>query len=835
MATDSSFEVGQRVQVAGRFGTVRFAGNTQFADGVWIGIELDEAVGKNAGSVKGVEYFTCPPEHGIFVRPTMVTAIANADQQEPKIPPASGAAGKPEADQEPTPAAQGQPGRASVAQAADSDAAATAGQTRQSTVLTAKAEECTNEDTHQSNDAPSSSKMDQIVPDATAQAVTETSTENSKTSPLISRGSEETILSQEESIVSQTEIKPQTKPAPSSAPAQQLQPAPQSPSAPPQSPPASQQTQVSADLQLAAAQILQTAQSAQAAAEAELQRLKEEALQMRDALERKRKETEQEKGRVAQATQRLTAAKEMRRTIPQPQRKKEQGTTEVKAVSGRSDVADLEAFLRQKLALASLARSVAQGQLEEKRLELMELELQIEDAVEATSASFARPIAEYQEALRALSIGCIREVAELENKMVELDRETNNSVKLKKDSEDLIRKQCNLQERIADLETEAAELASVTEAGNRLLEVSNDVIAELHQELELSDQRSSQLEDLARRLEQDRLRIQAATKNETLRAKDLLQEVMQLTSGSVPTQEGDPGNNSKKVARRAVMEIKQNLAELDLELAKFQAKSFSSCFPPKWAALVDKELPALKDLLLTTEASNTSTTRYRLQVSRTSEDSSNYPQRFTEVCTGIQKQMEATFSGQKQVMLTKNLAQEKKTALESIKEQIQKAEARRTTLQETLHAVTAKLPAEQLGSEEDALREEAKILAATQASLVRDLEKARAKREDQERAFRETQKQRETLEQDLLNLRQRPAEDGRATVNELAALRLARQKDHRDLYALQVSAIETLTPLCVDSHVHRREAAALDDSLKRYQNLRQSLLHEWSSAKVQRL
>lgn len=283
------------------------------------------------------------------------------------------------------------------------------------------------------------------------------------------------------------------------------------------------------------------------------------------------------------------------------------------------------------------------------------------------------------------------------------------------------------------------------------------------------------------------------------------------------------------------MEIQQRLADLDLALAEFQVKSFSSCFPTKWAALVEKEIPALKDLILKEEACNTTTRRYRLRVTGKSEDGFNYPERFTEVCTEIQQQLEATFAGQKQVMLTKNMVQEKKAALASIKEQNQKAEARKTTLQEALHAITAKMPTEQLGSEEDALREEAKIVAATQASLLRDLEKARAKGEDQERTFRETQKQRETLEQGLLNLRQRPAQDGRATVNELAALRLARQKDHRDLYALQVSAIETLPPLCVDLPIHRRDVAALEDSLKRYQHLRQSLLHEWSSAKVQSL
>lgn len=56
-----------RVVVNGaKAGVVRFVGPTQFAGGKWVGVELDEPVGKNDGSVNGVAYFHCRPSHGIF-------------------------------------------------------------------------------------------------------------------------------------------------------------------------------------------------------------------------------------------------------------------------------------------------------------------------------------------------------------------------------------------------------------------------------------------------------------------------------------------------------------------------------------------------------------------------------------------------------------------------------------------------------------------------------------------------------------------------------------------------------------------------------------------------
>jgi len=74
-----TLKVGDKVVIdpSGLTGVVKFQGPTKFAKGRWIGIQLSVAEGKNDGTVNGVRYFSCPPDHGLFVKPENVVKVSD--------------------------------------------------------------------------------------------------------------------------------------------------------------------------------------------------------------------------------------------------------------------------------------------------------------------------------------------------------------------------------------------------------------------------------------------------------------------------------------------------------------------------------------------------------------------------------------------------------------------------------------------------------------------------------------------------------------------------------------------------------------------------------------
>lgn len=57
--------LGKQAQQA-KHAVCRFVGSTDFAPGLWIGLELQSPVGKNDGLVRGKRYFSCPRDRGVF-------------------------------------------------------------------------------------------------------------------------------------------------------------------------------------------------------------------------------------------------------------------------------------------------------------------------------------------------------------------------------------------------------------------------------------------------------------------------------------------------------------------------------------------------------------------------------------------------------------------------------------------------------------------------------------------------------------------------------------------------------------------------------------------------
>ncbi|XP_044285450.1 dynactin subunit 1 isoform X4 [Varanus komodoensis] len=134
-ASSKPLKVGSRVEVIGKGhrGTVAYVGATLFATGKWVGVILDEAKGKNDGTVQGRKYFSCDENRGIFVRQSQIQVFDDgADTTSPETPESS-TSKVPKRDSSEGPKASKLPTRTASAAAASSGAVGLSGSASAST------------------------------------------------------------------------------------------------------------------------------------------------------------------------------------------------------------------------------------------------------------------------------------------------------------------------------------------------------------------------------------------------------------------------------------------------------------------------------------------------------------------------------------------------------------------------------------------------------------------------------------------------------------------------------------------------------------------------------
>ncbi|XP_066151700.1 restin homolog [Euwallacea fornicatus] len=76
----SKLHVGRSVQHGDKHGFLKYVGRVHFAEGVWCGIELTDALGKHDGTIKGVRYFSCSQQRGLMA-PVSKVALTKSNSE----------------------------------------------------------------------------------------------------------------------------------------------------------------------------------------------------------------------------------------------------------------------------------------------------------------------------------------------------------------------------------------------------------------------------------------------------------------------------------------------------------------------------------------------------------------------------------------------------------------------------------------------------------------------------------------------------------------------------------------------------------------------------------
>lgn len=584
------FSVGQRVAVASREGVVRFAGTTKFAGGQWVGVELLTEHGKNDGSVQGVKYFTCPPQHGIFVRPQMVAALNGDSPKTPSrrksvdglLPPKAGEDGlltpvggarRPSRSQMAAASAPPGPSSPRGAGAAKSGAAAAASP-KAAPQPKAPAAEAAQQPVAKANGAAAAAQ--QPAPKATAAP--------QQPAAKAAAAPQATVLAQAAAApAAKAAAPPVAAPQPAAA-------------APPQAAKAAAGARAAAalavELPAALGEELRDLRGKVATlnqdvvrAQGELSKARQRVSELQEASDRYNAlfEADVEMQEYKAAMDSLERRKAVMATVKSgfAQRQKEIGVLsriKMALLSAASDQGEEQ--LARQLQVDAMARTLAEGRLEDAQLELADLELQLEQLADERARAVCKSelpakAAEYQEVLRALCAASSRETEELGRAVTDLDKSTAGVTALRQDEQELLRECQRLQELIAEEEAQGEAFARLVQADGQLGGAHADVEAELFQGLEVSEKRLQQLEGLIERLRQEWTEAESGIQADNARAEELVLQVRRSAPGADPKK--DQADAIARHAGNAALRLRQTRLLLGKHSSIGRSTAFQDC------------------------------------------------------------------------------------------------------------------------------------------------------------------------------------------------------------------------------------------------------------------
>lgn len=608
----------QRVVVAGCEGTVRFAGPTKFAAGSWVGVELDEEVGKNSGTVQGVTYFSCKDKHGIFVRPNLVQIKdgesatdakrpSAAEAASPKAGPAHGAAAgaahaprkslAPRASVAATSAHGPAGGHAATGHAAAGHAAP--GHAAAGHVAPGHAAAGHGPAGHAAGGhaAPGHAAAGHAPAGHAAgghAAAGHAAAGHAAPRPSVAAAGSKAEGAAPRKSVAATSAASLPSPAASADSGAEAEAAASRASA----------SQLVEQQMEALRQKVQQNQKKIEEADQEIEKERGIVKQAEEKQAEAQRAATADKPLAAKATAELQAAKEklsQTKADVEEQRKKaealelagEEVKRETAAVQRAAALAGTNAIkdMREELKRLEMAENVEELRALELRLELEELELQRDEerltAARASSSNSvfkatSQPVAEYQSALRVLAISSQREQKQLREMADNLEKDSEELIALKRSSERLSRRRLELQESIAEMERQTAELGSTLQVGISLEQAQKAVLVELQEDLDGADARVAKLEAFVTKLHKDRCEIEADIAQDAARAAELSQQVQQHLPEGSDSAGGAPIAALLDHASTVAAEVRRRKAALSCAAAATRAACYVACIPTPW-------------------------------------------------------------------------------------------------------------------------------------------------------------------------------------------------------------------------------------------------------------